>query len=321
MPAAIRKRPVTNAMHFVVSSPRSGSTWLANTLNSHPEIFATENRLFGNFCEVWPDNSGRRSVRITGDAFAETLAGHFFHAGLGWSRKQFLDEFLRDYCGFIESFAIRHSGKSVVVDKVTPYLGTSGLVIQQIRTCFPQARIIQLVRDGRDVAVSGVFDWLQREPASSPRRAHFVDRVAGSRLTRFFDDDLLATWCRYWVEPAEAMRLAPPDLTVRYEAMFHDQAAELVRLFDLLGVDSDPALARRCAEAASFRAVTGRNPGEERALAKARKGVAGDWKNHFTRRDGELFHELAGAHLDRLGYETGHDWINHLPDELELKVE
>ncbi len=307
-------------MHFVVSSPRSGSTWLATALNSHPDIFATENRLFGNFCEVWPNNAGQRSVRITGDAFAEAMSANYFHAGLGWSRKQFIDRFLRDYCEFVESFAIRHSRKSVIVDKVTPYLGSSGQVIQQIRTCFPEARMIQLIRDGRDVAVSGAFDWLQREPATSPRRAHFVERVAGSRLTRFFDDDLLATWCRYWVEPSEALRLAPPDLTIRYESMVHDQAAELVRLFELLEVNADRALAERCAEAASFRAVTGRSPGEEQALAKARKGIAGDWRNHFTRSDGQQFCELAGPHLIRLGYETSHDWISSLPESLDLTI-
>lgn len=308
-------------MHFVVSSPRSGSTWLATALNSHPEVFATENRLFGNFCEVWPDNRGQRSVRITGDAFAEALAGSFFHAGLGWNRKQFVDQFLRDYCGFVESFAQRHSGKAVIVDKVTPYLGTSELVLRQILHCFPEAKVIQLVRDGRDVAVSGAFDWLPREPAGSPRRAFYVERVAGARLTRFFDDELLATWRRYWTEPVEALRQVQPDLTVHYEAMKRDQAGELVRLFGLLGVDADRAVAEQCAAAASFRAMTGRNPGEEQSLAKARKGIAGDWRNYFTRRDGEVFLELAGLHLVRLGYEADAGWVEGLPEDLELALE
>jgi hypothetical protein len=168
------------------------------------------------------------------------------------------------------------------------------------------------------VAVSGAFDWLQREPAGSPRRVFYVERVAGARLTRFFDDELLTTWCRYWTEPADAFGLAPPDLTVHYEAMTRDQAGELIRLFGLLGVEAGRAVAEQCAAAASFRAMTGRNPGEEQSLAKARKGIAGDWRNYFTRRDGQLFQELAGPHLVRLGYEADDRWIGGLTEQLEL---
>ena len=64
--------------HFVVSAPRSGSTWLANALNQHPEIFATEHRLFGNFCQVWQNNDGTSSPRITFDSYARAFSVHYF---------------------------------------------------------------------------------------------------------------------------------------------------------------------------------------------------------------------------------------------------
>jgi hypothetical protein len=36
-------------LHFLISAPRSGSTWLASTLDQHPEILGVEQRLYGGF--------------------------------------------------------------------------------------------------------------------------------------------------------------------------------------------------------------------------------------------------------------------------------
>ena len=49
-----------------------------------------------------------------------------------------------------------------------------------------------------------------------------------------------------------------------------------------------------------------------------RKGEIGDWKNYFTRRDGQMFHELAGNQLLAAGYATDARWFETLPDELCL---
>ena len=39
-----------------------------------------------------------------------------------------------------------------------------------------------------------------------------------------------------------------------------------------------------------------------------RKGVIGDWRNHFTEEHKQAFKEQAGAELVRLGYEDDLDW-------------
>jgi hypothetical protein len=50
----------------------------------------------------------------------------------------------------------------------------------------------------------------------------------------------------------------------------------------------------------------------------ARKGVSGDWLNYFTRRDGEIFHEIAGEQLLQLGFEIDPKWYEQLPEKLDL---
>ncbi|HYZ05733.1 MAG TPA: sulfotransferase domain-containing protein, partial [Rubrobacter sp.] len=62
-------------------------------------------------------------------------------------------------------------------------------------------------------------------------------------------------------------------------------------------------------EAASFEQLSGgRTQGEEASSSFYRKGIAGDWKNHFTEKDRRVFKEEAGELLIQLGYEEDLDW-------------
>ena len=52
----------------------------------------------------------------------------------------------------------------------------------------------------------------------------------------------------------------------------------------------------------------GRKEGEENVSSHYRKGVAGDWKNHFKPEHVERFKELYGELLLKLGYEQAPEW-------------
>ncbi len=302
--------------HFVFSAPRSGSTWLAKSLTHHPEIFATEHRLFGEFCEIWPNNDGSHSPRITFDAYAQAMSMHYLFEDMGLNRNQFLRAFQKSFINFLGSFAKRKSGKSVVVDKVTPYLGTCQKSIQQVCELLPESKIFLLMRDGRDVLTSGTFDWLQREPQDSLRYQFFVSKETKTPPTRFFDDQIISQWAEHWREVAMCCSQTTLSGTIYYEQLKLDHAASLQSLFESLKVDSDIAIAKRCAAATTFKKTTGRDAGNQLHTAKARKGISGDWKNYFTRTDGKLFCEIAGEQLIEYGYENSHDWVNELPDQL-----
>lgn len=64
----------------------------------------------------------------------------------------------------------------------------------------------------------------------------------------------------------------------------------------------------------SFEQQTGRRAGVEERGAILRKGVAGDWRNHFTRAAGEVFDRHFGETLVRLGYESERRWYEKLPE-------
>jgi len=54
--------------------------------------------------------------------------------------------------------------------------------------------------------------------------------------------------------------------------------------------------------------LTGRRPGQEDIHAHQRKGIAGDWRNHFTTRVKEVFKQRYGHVLIATGYEPDLNW-------------
>jgi hypothetical protein len=56
------------------------------------------------------------------------------------------------------------------------------------------------------------------------------------------------------------------------------------------------------------RIQTGRHRGEEDITSFLRKGIEGDWKNHFSEAHKQKFKEIAGDLLIELGYERDYRW-------------
>ena len=61
-------------------------------------------------------------------------------------------------------------------------------------------------------------------------------------------------------------------------------------------------VARSCTESASFEKMSGRRPGQEDATSHLRKGVVGDWREHFDDEISFRFESIAGYLLTELGY-------------------
>lgn len=191
-------------------------------------------------------------------------------------------------------------------------------------------RAAYLYRDGRDVLTSFFFHRLrvaQRspQPASGRVRRHltvlfgkdYEEQPIGSLLARFVDHELQRpslgsrlSWNHHvtdWYAPRER----PHVVYLRYEDLVTDAATTLaVTLERLTGEPAEPARVASTVEKFSMRAQTGRLPGQEDATSHIRKGIVGDWKNHFTRECAEIFHQHAGETLIRLGYEKDAGWVD-----------
>jgi hypothetical protein len=316
---------------FIMCAPRSGTTWLVRALNSHPDVYATELRGFGEYADLVQDQGAcKPRLRITLDEYVNALLNPHQWAPLGTSRDAVRDDILRDIYTTLQRHARRQTGKRVFVDKLTPYLGTADRAVESIAKLFPGAKIIMLLRDGRDVAVSGIMHWLTRTVVGLSlsneqriRRAFFLED-ATEPPARFFTDAELEEWACHWREPIDAMKTRGgvfESLVVRYESMSRDTAAELTRICDFLGVDASGPIVDECVEASTFEVMSGgRRRGDDAPGQHVRNGVVGDWRRFFTAADAALFDRVAGSCLIECGYESDRGWTVEAPDRLALEL-
>jgi hypothetical protein len=161
--------------------------------------------------------------------------------------------------------------------------------VDKIQAIFPRSKLIVIYRDGRDVVTSDKF--FTRDYGGKP-----------------FD---FAEATRAWWRDMEAhLRHAErhPVFACAYERLLGDGAAVAQELFQFLDLPHDDRLIRDLLERSSFRFYAGRERGQEDRKRFYRKGIAGDWKNHFSAEDRRIFKEIAGDMLVELGYEQDLSW-------------
>lgn len=180
-------------------------------------------------------------------------------------------------------------------------------------------RTVYVVRDGRDVMVSLYFHEVrlaqaERNPAAARKRRARFARILGqtadlhdvtSNLPKFIEAEMErpAWMSTTWHEHVEAWIGADRTTVVRYEDLLSDVEEALAPAIEgHTGGIADRASLRLAAETFKFERQAGRNAGEERSGEFLRKGISGDWRNYFNNEAELVFHQAAGATLDRLGY-------------------
>ena len=307
---------------FVVGRAKSGTSWLRSILDAHPEILCVnEGRFFG------------RDYRGTAAAMPRSLYGslagseHFttWVKRSPWSRGEDTERHVRNVTrravDYFLTERLAKAGKKFAGDK-TPLLSMRDII--DIAEIYPDAKVIHIVRDGRDVAISSAHHvWNSAERgrrAIRPEilvkrdayRANAEDFLA--RGESIFAEWQLANTAKNWASlTAKAMEdgssfLGNNYTEVRYEHLLDRPVEEVVRLLDFLGADASRQPAEQCVEATSFERVSQRERGHEDSSSFFRKGVAGDWRNVFTEKDKQIFKEVAGDILIELGYEEDNNW-------------
>lgn len=99
----------------------------------------------------------------------------------------------------------------------------------------------------------------------------------------------------------------PNGLVIRYEDMKLTPLETMRQIVDFYEIDlSDETLTSAIEQHDISHHATGRR---DRHI---RKGIIGDWKNHFNADSAQAFNNLAGRHLIKLGYEEDESWLNQI---------
>ena len=164
---------------------------------------------------------------------------------------------------------------------------------------------VVLYRDLRDVAVSYVF--YVRQTPWHPEYPTYAGLSVPEGLATFAERTLepYIDWVRSWHENRD------PELSLelRYEQMLSDPAAVMTRVAEHFQLDSSPETVGKVVDKHGFQELSGgRGQGQESASNFFRKGIVGDWRNHFTPDLKQRYMRLAGDFLIEFGYERNHSW-------------
>lgn len=323
---------------FLVGRSKSGTTWLMRILNAHPEILCRgEGRFFGRTKrqeDLVGLETDRNVVKFKVQpsslyyAIAESEYLRLWVERSVWTREddpeEHLDNLMRLATNYFLTQKLARTGKRIVGDK-TPTPNPE--IIQEISKVYPEARVIHIIRDGRDQAVSMMHHKWNRSrdlggvqnlgPEEIAKRDAYREdpRKVLETEEGIFTDAGLRKAAKLWRTRVEQTMKEGPALLgenyveVTYEDLLERPDEETQRLLKFLGADASEKVVRRCVKAASFeKKAGGRKRGEEQATSGVRKGIAGDWRNVFTEHNKKIYKKVAGDLLVELGYEKDHDW-------------
>ena len=299
---------------FIFGHSRSGNTLLMRLIRLHPEVHANYQ---GTFFSRPP---GLKSL-VNSPEIEEWLS----RGTNRWNHGRDLSPLImRAAADFIMKRDAREHGKRIVGDK-SPTTITSGQAIREAHKIYPDARIIYIVRDGRDVMVSDRFrnfveeKYLRRGDEKIIAALRADPKLFTSGKSSIFTESWLRSnsqgipsWADNLRESeAEGKKLYQDHyFPIRYEDILADPFHEMKKLWLFLGVkDVDPALKKLLDDEIA------KNPDEKWQAERNQsiapilpKGYPGNWKYFFTQRDCNIFKEIAGNQLIEWGYEKDLNW-------------
>lgn len=158
-------------------------------------------------------------------------------------------------------------------------------------------KVVYLMRDPRDCAISFFFYQAYQEIVR-------VDRIRFRLKAALLPKRFVRKTLEAWKEHVSTYK-DECDEIVSYEELLNDCAGTLARLTGSQDLDK----IAQAVDDNSFKAHSCREPGQEDIRKFARKGISGDWVNHYSSPGYKnLMKEVVGKELVEFGYEKDFGW-------------
>ncbi len=292
---------------FIFGHARSGTTMLTRLVRLHPQVHCNYQAHFFT------------RPPLLESLVASQEAGEWLARGSNrWNHGRDLSPVvLRAVADYILERDARKEGKTIVGDK-SPSSLLDGQAVRLMHKVYPDGRLVYIVRDGRDTAISHRFqsfiEFPERLSKEDQRiRADFAadpQPFLFGRRSIFTEPGIRRAaegWARNVSETDQFGREIYGDQyhSLRYEDLLAQPWEVMSRLWAFLGAaPGDDALRQALA------AEMTRNPDADWQKEKAQgiaqalqKGKRGTWRELFTDRDREIFAQVAGELLRTWGYE------------------
>lgn len=297
---------------FILGHARSGTTLLMRLLRLHPEVHC-------NYQAHFFTRKPLLKSLVDSAEIEEWLA----RKSNRWNHGRDLSPLvLRATADFIMERDAAREGKNIVGDK-SPSSVIHGQVVREMHSLYPDAKIVNIVRDGRDVLISERFrNFVEESKFLTAEDKRIISDLKtdpapfGDGRRSLFTETFIRNIAKRWADDlteidSEGKRLYEKKyISLRYEDMLAKPYVELSRLWKFLGVKKmgktlEKKLLAEMSSNPDEEWQTKRNEGIASFLPK---GQAGNWQRLFTSRDKALYKELAGDALVKWGYEKDLGW-------------
>ncbi|MFZ1041258.1 MAG: sulfotransferase [Anaerolineales bacterium] len=297
---------------FIFGHARSGTTLLMRLVRLHPEVH----------CDYQAHFFTRRPLLKSLVDSAE-IEEWLTRKSNRWNQGRDLSPLvLRASADFIMEREAAREGKMIIGDK-SPSSTIHGQSVRDMYAVYPDAKLVYIVRDGRDVLISERFRNFVEESkflTSEDKRIIEELRKDQNQFTNgtrsIFTEAFIRRVAKGWVTNLQEIKDEGKQLfgknyfALRYEDLLNDSFGEMTRLWKFLGVKkNDKALSKK------IKTEMESNPDEEWQSKRNEdiasflpKGQAGNWQRLFTAKDKSIFKEVAGEMLIKWNYEKDMGW-------------
>jgi hypothetical protein len=229
---------------------------------------------------------------------------------------------LRAAADFIMERDAAREGKMIVGDK-SPSSTIHGQAVRDMHAVYPDAKLIYIVRDGRDVLISERFrNFVEESKFLTSEDKRIIEGLRKDQTPftdgrrSIFTETFIRRVAKGWMmnlkeTEEESRRLYGKNYCgLRYEDLLAAPFAEMNKLWKFLGVKRVNKSLEK-----TIKAEMASNPDEEWQAKRNEgiasflpKGQAGNWQRLLTEKDKSLFKEIAGSMLVKWKYEKDLSW-------------
>ncbi len=289
-----RRALATSDVVFILGAGRSGTTWLHLLVGAH-SLVATgqESQLFNNYLRSLYEQWNRELEYPETDKLRK-------HGITSYIDEARFIELLRQFAlSVFENVMNAKPGATCFLEK-SP---NNAFNVDLIHKCFPDAKFVHMLRDGRDVVTSMLAAKSSWGREWAPTHAY----------------DAAAEWVDAVSETRRLADMTDRYFEVRYESLLENGADDLRSLYEFLELPCSDEEIAEIYDRFSFDKVRNNkysrdvflNPGVAKASGTEdrpeptgffRKGVAGDWQNSLTEKQLAEVYWAAGDLLKSLSY-------------------
>lgn len=262
-------------LFFIQGLWRSGTSWVGRMIENQPQLYVCHR-------ELQTFMKGFKVTQNEGD-----LADNPF------LQERFLACQKAGFLSILQNLHLEEKPAAHLLGDRSP-----GGDVNLIKEVFPLARLVIVIRDGRDICVS----WAHAE-ARRTGKTLIIEDENGRYIDHEFLVDMAQRYMSYIPDYLSVNERYPNTVhLILYEELLSNTANVMHAVLTFLGVKTDLDTVKEICRDHTFNAEREHIPDLTKSGLN-RMGIAGDWKNHFSETDLSIYEEIAGDALKAVGYE------------------